>query len=181
MSHDTSNSNKEAVLRLMDVLECGSSLAEHEYHEHRAADAADDEAEEEEDPPKADPATTAQFGGEEETIESLRALLASDVLTDEGKSCTVFASPFEVPRGAAHALQQQQAALAGGGGVVRGNNNYNYSSSSSSRAFLQVPLVYCDQTASNRPVKSIERFMERVCLPLYGNTHTNTSITGSQR
>ena len=45
---------------------------------------------------------------------------------------------------------------------------------------LQLPLVYCDQTASNRPVKSIERYMETVCLPLYGNTHTNTSITGSQ-
>lgn len=44
----------------------------------------------------------------------------------------------------------------------------------------KVPLVYCDQTASNRPVHSIERYMEQVCLPLYGNTHTNTSITGSQ-
>ena len=43
-----------------------------------------------------------------------------------------------------------------------------------------VPLVYCDQTASNRPVRTIERYMEQVCLPLYGNTHTNTSITGSQ-
>jgi len=42
------------------------------------------------------------------------------------------------------------------------------------------PLVYCDQTASNRPCHSMERYMERVCLPLYGNTHTNTSITGSQ-
>jgi len=44
----------------------------------------------------------------------------------------------------------------------------------------KLPLVYCDQTASNRPCRSMERYMERVCLPLYGNTHTNTSITGSQ-
>ena len=48
------------------------------------------------------------------------------------------------------------------------------------RKNLTVPLVYCDQTASNRPVRSIERYMEENCLPLYGNTHTNTSITGSQ-
>jgi hypothetical protein len=46
---------------------------------------------------------------------------------------------------------------------------------------MRLPLVYCDQTASNRPVRSIERYMENVCLPLYGNTHTTTSVTGSQR
>ena len=150
MSHD----NKEALIEL----ECGSSLAEHEYH-HGAADC---------DPPKAAAAAAAaaQFtGGEEDTIESVRALLASDVLTDEGKSCTMFASPFEVPRNAGAAAATSQCESTAGNG----------------RVFLQVPLVYCDQTASNRPVKSIERFMEKVCLPLYGNTHTNTSITGSQR
>jgi len=48
------------------------------------------------------------------------------------------------------------------------------------RKHITIPLVYCDQTASNRPVRSIERYMEETCLPLYGNTHTNTSITGSQ-
>ena len=46
--------------------------------------------------------------------------------------------------------------------------------------FLELPLVYGDQTASNRPVQSVEDYLQRVCLPLYGNTHTNTSITGSQ-
>jgi hypothetical protein len=44
----------------------------------------------------------------------------------------------------------------------------------------QIPLVYTDQTASNRPVRSIETYIQNVCLPLYGNTHTNTSLTGSQ-
>ena len=44
----------------------------------------------------------------------------------------------------------------------------------------QLPLVYCDQTASNRPIQSIENYLQNVCLPFMGNTHTNTSITGSQ-
>lgn len=45
---------------------------------------------------------------------------------------------------------------------------------------MKVPLVYCDQTASNRPLASIEKYIYDACLPLYGNTHTNTSVTGSQ-
>jgi hypothetical protein len=45
----------------------------------------------------------------------------------------------------------------------------------------RVPLVYADHTASNRPLQSIETYLQQVCLPLYGNTHTNTSLTGSQR
>jgi hypothetical protein len=45
----------------------------------------------------------------------------------------------------------------------------------------RVPLVYADHTASNRPMKSIEMYLQNVCMPLYGNTHTNTSLTGSQR
>ena len=45
---------------------------------------------------------------------------------------------------------------------------------------LQLPLVYCDHTASNRPVASLERYLQQECLPWYGNTHTNTSWTGSQ-
>ena len=45
---------------------------------------------------------------------------------------------------------------------------------------LQVPLVYCDFTASSRPLQSIEDYIQTTCVPFYGNTHTNTSITGSQ-
>lgn len=113
------------------ILECGTSLAEHEHYQC---------AQEEPNP------TTTQ-NGKDETVESLRNLLASDVLTGGQGPFTMFASPFEVPRGSR----------------------------------INVPMVYCDQTASNRPLKSIERYMERVCLPLYGNTHTISSITGSQR
>ena len=67
------------------------------------------------------------------------------------------------------------------------NNNQNQSFTSPFEFWkegrkepLPLPLVYCDQTASNRPLKSVEAYLQRTCLPFYGNTHTNTSITGSQ-
>lgn len=44
----------------------------------------------------------------------------------------------------------------------------------------KLPLVYCDFTASHRPLRSIENYLTQQCLPTYGNTHTNTSLTGSQ-
>ena len=85
------------------------------------------------------------------SVDSLRSSLAADVLT-AGQEFTTFSSPFSAPD----------------------------DPTSPGKRYFQVPLVYCDQTASNRPLKSIERYMEQHCLPLYGNTHTNTSITGSQ-
>ena len=100
------------------------------------------------------------IGETEETIESLQEMLGSDVLTDDiGQPYTMFASPFQVPRATLSATQQADG----------------------DSKFYRVPLVYCDHTASNRPSRSIERYIERVCLPLYGNTHTSTSITGTQR
>eukprot|EP00980_Cylindrotheca_fusiformis_P001998 scaffold443_cov125-Cylindrotheca_fusiformis.AAC.47 len=45
---------------------------------------------------------------------------------------------------------------------------------------VKVPMIYTDFTASHRPLKSIEHYIEETCIPFYGNTHTNTSITGSQ-
>jgi hypothetical protein len=142
-----------SITEALSEFECGTSLAEHEHYQN-----GDDKS-------TITPRALQQSAGgrgKVETIESLRHLLASDVLTDEGQVCTMFASPFEIPRGVTTASSSSQL-------------------SSSGNKLLQVPLVYCDQTASNRPVKSIERYMERVCLPLYGNTHTNTSVTGSQR
>ena len=121
----------------VEFLENGSSLAEGEH---------DDKAS-----PRKSPSKNVPL---DDSIESLRAAIASDVLTDPGRTTTSFTSPFSVPAE-----------------VLKKNPNCRS---------LQLPLVYCDQTASNRPCTSIERYMEQVCLPLYGNTHTNTSITGSQ-
>jgi len=42
------------------------------------------------------------------------------------------------------------------------------------------PMVYCDFTASHRPLQSIEHYLNKHCLPSYGKTHTHSSLTGSQ-
>ena len=84
-------------------------------------------------------------------VKELREILARDVVTQH-PTVTTFISPIEDPS-------------------CTDPNHHK---------FLRLPLVYVDQTASNRPVRSIEEYLQRVCLPLYGNTHTNTSITGSQ-
>jgi selenocysteine lyase/cysteine desulfurase/tRNA(Ile)-lysidine synthase TilS/MesJ len=91
------------------------------------------------------------------TMISLRNWLAADVV----KSCapyTMITSPF-VKRGAKHLSENPFAGFG---------------------KYYSLPLIYCDHTASNRPVRSIESYIQKVCLPLYGNTHTNTSVTGAQ-
>merc|ERR1711862_610060 len=45
---------------------------------------------------------------------------------------------------------------------------------------IKLPIIYCDHTATNTSSKSIESYIQNIILPYYGNTHTNTSITGSQ-
>ncbi|CAB1100192.1 unnamed protein product [Ectocarpus sp. CCAP 1310/34] len=42
------------------------------------------------------------------------------------------------------------------------------------------PLVYSDWTATGRAVASIETYLADQVVPLFGNTHTTTSITGAQ-
>ena len=93
-----------------------------------------------------------------QTIDDLRAHIAADALAQKDNNnaspLTTFASPFELPGQQQQQQQQQQP--------------------------VTLPMVYCDQTASNRPLQSIETYLQTKCLPLYGNTHTNTSVTGSQ-
>jgi selenocysteine lyase/cysteine desulfurase len=42
------------------------------------------------------------------------------------------------------------------------------------------PLCYQDWTASGRPLQTVESYVQQNILPLYGNTHTTTSITSHQ-
>jgi selenocysteine lyase/cysteine desulfurase len=42
------------------------------------------------------------------------------------------------------------------------------------------PIIYCDHTASSKPLKFIEEYIQTEVLPLYANTHTNTTTTGLQ-
>ena len=100
------------------------------------------------------------------TIDSLRDALASDVIVDTHRNrfypyYTMIASPFERHR---HGVTSES----------------DDGRSSAGSKYYTVPMVYCDQTASNRPLRSIETYIKHNCLPYYGNTHTNTSITGSQ-
>ncbi|GMF28495.1 unnamed protein product [Phytophthora lilii] len=41
-------------------------------------------------------------------------------------------------------------------------------------------LSYADFTASSKPLRCVEDYMAREVAPLYGNTHTTTSVTGLQ-
>jgi hypothetical protein len=156
-----------------ESLECGSSLAEREHHFYRDADVRQLSHEWQPSDTRTADRTTAEAinavdeGGDKEvpsTIQSvagLRSWIGRDVLTSES-----FASPFE--------QKQQHEQLSGP------EDNRNAAIHPNRSKYYQVPLVYCDQTASNRPLRSIESYLERVCLPIYGNTHTNTSVTGSQ-
>jgi len=46
--------------------------------------------------------------------------------------------------------------------------------------FGQQPLIYADYTASGRSLRSIESFISERVLPLYANTHSDSSLTGRQ-
>ncbi|XP_067119724.1 uncharacterized protein [Centruroides vittatus] len=41
-------------------------------------------------------------------------------------------------------------------------------------------VVYCDYMASGKPLQFIEDFIQKEVLPMYGNTHTTTSVTSLQ-
>ena len=140
------------------LLECGASLAECEHYSNNHAVTEDDES--------------------REPRNHTNHVVAPGLTTSTTTATTTTTADYEEEHSSYSiaALRERLAADvvvdAGGDGVTRITSPLQ-----SSRT---LPLVYCDQTASNRPVQSIERYIEQVCLPLYGNTHTNTSITGSQ-
>jgi len=46
--------------------------------------------------------------------------------------------------------------------------------------FGELPVTYCDFTASGKALRFIEDFIQDEVLPHYGNTHTTTSVTSLQ-
>lgn len=137
------------------LLECGTSLAEQEYEEKLNDKTNEEETATKESLRVDQSLKTTSLSSlvltEATDLKDMRERLARNVMTQH-PSLTTFTSPIEDPS----------------------------CSDPNHHKFLELPLVYGDQTASNRPVQSVEEYLQRVCLPLYGNTHTNTSITGSQ-
>lgn len=136
-------------------LECGTSLAELEYSSdyHQKQWKAEEKINQV-SPLSAESSSSSSLEG---NLRSLRSHLANDIVTNG--DIPFFTSPYETPK--AHSASGQT-------GIPE------------KERYVSVPLVYCDQTASNRPLKSVESYIQNICLPLYGNTHTNTSVTGSQ-
>ena len=105
-------------------------------------------------------------------IHALRCQLANDVISDPPSPSSddnnntdnnnshkynfpTFISPYEQPTT-----------------ITTNNNNNNNSQSSSKYKGMSIPLVYCDQTASQRSIYSIENYIRDVTMPCYANTHT---------
>lgn len=158
-------------------LECGTSLAELEYASELELKQRQEEEEKKQESSilaQNNNMSNGQHQGNvsdklylEQQINSIRNSLSDDIVTKTAPATnttatavlSMFTSPFETPQ-ARHGSSQTEIPE-----VER---------------YAPVPLIYCDQTASNRPLKSIEKYIHDTCLPLYGNTHTNTSVTGSQ-
>ena len=49
-----------------------------------------------------------------------------------------------------------------------------------STPFGKKEMVYADYTASGRCLEFVEKFMQKIVTPTYGNTHTEASMTGAQ-
>ncbi|KAL7436311.1 hypothetical protein ACHAXM_005166 [Skeletonema potamos] len=92
-------------------------------------------------------------------IHALRSKLAADVITDpvaadNAYNFPSFVSPYEPPNSSAQPHQSYKG--------------------------MSIPLIYCDQTASQRPIASIENYIQSTTMPCHANTHTNITYTGSQ-
>lgn len=151
-THDKRVAIIMSSVKPVPYLECGTSLAEQEFasETHEDRNLVKDKATE------YDSLRSASFNYEQ-MIDMIRNSIADDIVCN-GKVQMV-TTPFE---------------------YVTSHSSTGQTNIPDSERYVQVPLVYCDQTASNRPLESLEKYIYEKCLPLYGNTHTNTSVTGSQ-
>ena len=135
-------------------MECGTSLAEGAW----AVPSIDDGP----SSTKSSGNSTKSSSAEEawSQIHELRSKLASDVISDPPSTNTnggddqhnfpTFISPYEQPKSSDGAAKQPKQSYKG----------------------MAIPLIYCDQTASQRPVASIEKYLREVSMPAHANTHT---------
>lgn len=104
-------------------------------------------------------------------IHQLRSRLAADVISDPsslssslsstGYNFPTFISPFERPK-----VNNDNSTI-GSSGTTTTTTTPN-----GSYQGMAIPLIYCDQTASQRPVRSIENYIRNISMPCYANTHT---------
>ncbi|KAL7553131.1 hypothetical protein ACHAWF_016393 [Thalassiosira exigua] len=146
-------------------MECGTSLAEDAWAVPSvAAAAASSDVGEEAAAGGRDRPSSSSVEDAWARIRALRSRLADDVVRDPRPPSSpvgdgglagglpTFVSPFERPAGP------------GGGGKKAAHRPYKG---------MDVPLIYCDQTASNRPVRSVEEYLRRTTMPCHANTHTD--------
>ncbi|KAL7522026.1 hypothetical protein ACHAWX_006721, partial [Stephanocyclus meneghinianus] len=131
-------------------VECGSSLAEVAW---TACIPSSDAA----SPPTNGPSSTEDVHSQ---IRRLRSLLARDVIIDPPPNATSSIDPLHFPT----FLSPLQLPT----------------STPKRHTGTPVPLIYCDHTASHRPLASIENYLRTTSLPCHANTHTNTTYTASQ-
>lgn len=170
----TATTGRESNGQSTVVLESGFSLSE-QAHEHDGDVAVTDG-----NKVSVDTASSVipTVEGIDSSIEHLRQRIVNDVVG----YCS-----YDTPSPAAEQSTLSTIRTTGSStGNGNGNGNGNGSVTVTSPLEFQpgkpaiLPLVYCDFTASHRPLKSIESYLAEACLPFYGNTHTNTSLTGSQ-
>ena len=151
-----------------DEMECGTSLAEDAWAVPSISggmatpNADNDDGAKMKmniDPPTANsPSSSVEDAWNK--IHMLRSMLASDVISDPPSpsfdddnyqhNFPTFISPYEHP------------------------NSKEKSSNTPHKSYkgMAIPLVYCDQTASQRPVRSIEDYIRCTSMPCHANTHT---------
>ena len=148
-----------------EEMECGTSLAEDAWAVPSIADASTASSE-----GSGNKKSNATGDGDGSSIDDawakiheLRAKLAADVISDPPSSDNNNGSsgdnPFNFPTFISPYEQPQHA------GKSKGTPHQTYKG-------MPIPLVYCDQTASQRPVKSIENYLREFSMPCHANTHT---------
>ena len=163
VTHSKTQRKNNHSNNMSNEMESGSSLAEDAWAvpSIAAAAVASNDQTKQEDGAKTS-STFVKSSSVDEAwakIHALRSKLAADVITDPASADNPhnfpsFVSPYAPPNSSAQPHQSYKG--------------------------MSIPLIYCDQTASQRPIASIENYIQSKSMPCHANTHTNITYTGSQ-